>query len=210
MRRKAWASLLAGVLLLLPAVASAAIDFDGNANLVCLTNPGTGNYYCENDGAASSLSSFTINLLGGNDVLVVSGPDCSCTCESGAMTGDFVYGGNILVVNGGDGGDTIYGADGRNTFNGDGGADRIRTGSHNADTLNGGSGADDIIDDSGSSETITGGSENDTIRDLGCSFTSIDCGTGTDKCDCGGPSVWCSSATCEFTAPAISISCPGI
>lgn len=207
-RRGTSLAVVLGLALSTPALAFADLDFDNTDNVVCLTSSGATAYYCEDGGAAQALTSWTINLLGGKDTLVVNGPTCDCSC--GAVNGDFVYGGNTLTVNGGDDEDILYGANGKNAFSGDAGADKVQTGSHNADTLAGGTGPDWLIDNSGTSEIITGGDADDMIRDIGCTFTSINCGAGNfDKCRCGaGPTTYCGSATCEFSAGEITIACP--
>ena len=200
----------AAVTLSMPSMASAALDFDGTDNVVCLANSGANRYWCEDGGARQALTSWTINLLGGKDTLVVSSASCNCDC--GGATDPFNYAGNTLTVNGGDDEDLLFGGDGQNAFNGEGGSDDIRTGSHNGDSITGAAGLDWIVDSSGTSETISSGDDADTIRDIGCSFTSINCGgSALDKCACGaGPTSYCNSGTCEYSAGPITISCPSI
>jgi len=132
---------------------------------------------------------ITVNAGGGNDTLSGAG---------GLGTG--LTATEALVLNGGDGVDTITGGSGADTINGDAGDDVVDgaggndgatgtpatakvQGGAGDDTVSGGAGNDDVFGDAGD-DTVLGGSGNDNV-DGGDGDDTLSGGDGTDTIDAG-------------------------
>lgn len=160
--------LLASVLVILPASASAAAACGGET----VTIVGTSG----DDTLSGTAGRDVIHGLGGNDVIRgLGGNDVIC----GGAGNDTIHAGsgNDLVF-GQSGADTIFGRSGRDTIEGGAGKDTIE-GHEGADDIGGQAGGDDISGGTGK-DTLRGGSGHDSISG-GSGDDSLLGGTGADK-----------------------------
>jgi hypothetical protein len=204
----------------LEAWAQTVTELSDGRNDMCLVNVNGVPSMCSVNGPPFGIGQdgwpITINANKGDDQIRVKGTstggqdsgDCPCTC-SGAGVTNFGYAGT-LQINGEEGHDTLYAADGDgevNILTGGTDYDYLRGGRGNFDYLYGNDGADVMYDPGGEGDVFKGGNQWDDMRDRFCIFNAI-------LCDCQGGSgkFWgCvdnDCANCDETSGTFWLACP--
>ncbi len=158
-------------------ISQSPIPADGTMGLFQITD-GTAKLTID-----SSIGQVTVNSGAGNDTVTVGDLDTVCRASlviQGADGNDLLSAFNAkagvirILIEGGNGNDTLIGSLGDDTLDGGAGTDRLKGGNGN-DLLQGGTGADSINGENGS-DTLLGGDSNDSLTGDGADTLSGDAG----------------------------------